>query len=249
MILSDSHTHLARYKPEEITGLLKQAKANNVGIAVSMGESLESSEISIRHAESNKEIFAGVGIHPWNAIMPSPEIQSALQALAKRKRVAIIGEIGLDYAKNPNNKDVQRELCAYQASLARKMGLPANIHSREAHQDMMSILRQEAPLGLKGIAHGFTGDTATVKDWLTLGFYVSIGVRGFVENEIPALVAAVKEIPDDRLLSETDMAQVGELTGPAAVSAVVKKLALVRGTTPERIAKITTANLKRLLQI
>ncbi len=249
MILSDSHTHLASYKPEEIPLILKQANEKSVGIAVSVGENLESSEISVGYAQAHKGFYAGVGIHPWNTVKPSKEVQSAIEALAVRKRVVIIGEMGLDYARNPGNKEVQKELCAYQASLARKMGLPVNVHSRDAHEDMMSILRKEVALGLRGIAHGFTGDTATVKDWLGLGFHISIGIRGFVQNEIPALVAAIKEIPDDRLLSETDLGKVEELIGPSAVSAVVAKLAQVRRTSPEKIAEITTANLKRLLKI
>ncbi len=111
-----------------------------------------------------------------------------------------IGEIGLDYARCPQTKEIQRELLIYKLSLARETGLPINIHCREAHQDIMGILRQEMGSGLKGTIHGFSGDWAALEDWLDLGFYVSIGVRGFVLNEIPPLQAAVREIPLDRLL-------------------------------------------------
>ncbi len=98
-----------------------------------------------------------------------------------------IGEIGLDYAKNPETKDIQKEVFTYQLSLAREAGLAVNIHCREAHQDMMDILRKEAGARPRGVIHGFSGDLAELKDWLDLGFYISFGVRGFVDNAMPSL--------------------------------------------------------------
>jgi len=249
MILSDAHSHLASYKPEEVPEILKQAKANGVGLILAVGESLESSEVCIRYAQQNNRVYAASAIHPWNAVMPAPKIQERLEGLAKRKGVVAIGEVGLDFARNPNNKDVQKVLLAYQLSLARKLRLPAVVHTREAHADMMAILRKEVSQGLKGIAHGFTGDVRMLKDWLELEFYISIGVRGFVINELTHLTAAAKEIPLNRLLTETDNAAAGELTGPSAVCAVAKKLAQIRGTSPDEIASAATANLKRILKL
>jgi len=114
---------------------------------------------------------------------------------------------------------------------------------------MMDILRQEIGSGLKGAIHGFSGDGAALRDWLELGFYVSIGVRGFVTNEIPSLPAAIRELPLDCLLTETDSAASGEVAGPADVVPVVQKLASLRGATVGEIANTATANLKRLLGV
>ena len=247
MVFSDSHCHLDKYRPELLAEVLEQARVKGVDIIVSIGETLESSAEAVHLAQSHEEILAGVGIHPWNAIPPTDDVRRDLYELAKREHVVAIGEIGLDYARNPQTKEIQKELLIYELSLAREIGLPVNIHCREAHQDMMDILRKETDSGLKGVAHGFSGDLAALKDWLDLGFYISIGVRGFVTNEIPSLLVAVREIPLDRLLTETDSSASEQPTGPVDVFSVVQRLASLRGATVEEIANAATANLKYLL--
>jgi len=249
MILSDSHCHLDRIEPEELAGVIEQAKSRNVGIMVSMGMDLESSVRVINLAKSHQEVQAAIGIHPWNAVPPTDELRHGLEELARSGHAVAIGEIGLDYARVPETKEAQKELLSYELSLARETGLPVNIHCREAHQDMMSILRQEAGSGLKGAIHGFSGDSAALRDWLDLGFYVSLGVRGFVSEATPALEAAVREIPVDRLLTETDATGGEQSAGPTAVVSVAEKLASLRGIAVEEVADAATANLKRLLNI
>jgi len=249
MSFSDSHCHLDRCPPELLTEMLEQAKAKHVDIIVSMGMDMESSAETVRLAQSHEGVLAAVGIHPWNAVPPTDELRKNLAKLARSEHAVAIGEIGLDYARVPETKDIQKELLKYELSLARETGLPVNIHCREAHQDMMEILRKEIGPELKGTIHGFSGDSAALKDWLDLGFYVSIGVRGFVSDEIPSLLAAVREIPLDRLLTETDSSGSGQSAGPVEVVSVVEKLASLRGGTVEEIADTATANLKRLLKL
>ncbi len=244
MVFSDSHCHLVGYQPELQEKVLEQARNRGVDIIVSLGETLAASAESISLAQSHRGVLAAIGIHPWNAVAPTDEVRRELRRLARRKGVAAIGEIGLDYARNPQTKEIQKELFRYELSLARETGLPVSMHCRDAHQDMMDILGKEKSPDLKGSVHGFSGDRATLKDWLNLGFYVSIGVRGLLTNEIPALLAAVGDIPLDRLLTESEGAN-----GPAGVVSVAEKLASLRGTTVEKIADTTTANLKRLLKL
>ena len=247
MVFSDSHCHLDRLQPELLAELLEQTKTKHIDIIISMGMTLESSAETVRLARSYDGVFAAVGIHPWNAVPPTDEIRRQLQQLATQEGVVAIGEIGLDYARSPETKAVQRELLIYELSLARETGLPANIHCREAHQDMMEILRREGGTGLKGIIHGFSEDEAQLRDWLDLDFYVSIGRRVLAADEVPSLPAAVRQIPLNRLLTETDAA--GQSASPAEVVSVVQKLASIRGVTDEEIANAATANLKRLLQL
>jgi len=249
MVFSDSHCHLDRDGPERLSKILEQAKIKHVDIIISMGMTLESSAETIRLAQFGEGVLAAVGIHPWNAVPPTDEVRRHLSKLAGRERVVAIGEIGLDYARSPQTKEIQKELLLYELSLARETRLPVNMHCREAHQDMMDILRKEAASGLKGIAHGFSGDLAALKDWLDLGFYISIGVRGFGTNEIHSLLVAVREIPLDRLLTETDSSASEQPAGPADVLSVVQRLASLRGATVEEIANTATANLKRLLKL
>jgi TatD DNase family protein len=249
MNLSDSHCHLDRGQPEQLARVLEQARVKGINTIISMGMNLDSSAETIRLAQSHDGVFAAVGIHPWNAVEPTKEMRQQLAQLARQKGVVALGEIGLDYVRTPQTKETQKELLAYELSLAQETGLPVNLHCREAHQDMIAILRQKAGHELKGIIHGFYGDQTMLKDWLALGFYVSIGVRGFVMDELPHLAAAVREIPPERLLTETDSSVTGQSAGPADVLLVVEKLATIRGETADRIATVTTANLKRILKL
>ncbi len=251
MSFSDCHCHLETYQPELLAQVLKKARKNHVGIMVSMGSSLESSAKTVELAQSCEGVVAAVGIHPWWPVEPTNDIRRQLSELVKKNHVVAIGEIGLDYAQNPQAKDVQREVLIYQLSLARETGLPVNIHCMEAHQDMMDILRTEMCSGINGVIHAFSGSLAELKDWLGLGFYVSFGVRGFVTNEVASLQAVARETPSDRLLTETDSLSLPnqQLGEPADVVSVVQKLAFMRGANVEDIADITSANLKCLFKL
>ncbi|MFC2044963.1 TatD family hydrolase [Chloroflexota bacterium] len=247
MLLSDSHCHLAGQQPEQLAEALDQAKTKGVVLMVAMGMDLESSAENVDLAQDHQEVLAAVGIHPWNAISPTGEVRRRFEELVKQKKVAVIGEIGLDYARCPETKEIQKDLLAYELSLARETGLPVSLHCREAHQDMMDIIHKEGVSGLTGSIHGFTGDRAALNDWLALGIYVSIGRRGFLIDEVPSLSALISEIPSDCLITETDAAaQPGDLSD---VVLVVEKLASLRATNSEEIANSATANLSRLLML
>ena len=248
MGFSDSHCHLDGYQPGLLAQVLEQARAEQVDIMVSMGMDLESSSETIRLARSHQGVLAAVGIHPWNAVSPTEDVRAQLRELAGREDVVALGEVGLDYARSPETREVQKELLTYELSLARQLGLPVNIHCREAHQDMMGILRGEAGSGVKGAIHGFSDDRAALKDWLDLGFYVSIGVRGFVTDETSSLHHVVGEVPLDRLLTETDSSGRGEISGPADVVLVVDRLASVMRVNAKELADTATENLRRLLE-
>jgi len=244
---SESHCHLDAYDPELLTEKLEEADNNGVGLIVSTGMSLDSSEETIRLAEKNVGVVAAIGIHPWNAAPPTDELKERMKAIAHQKGVAALGEIGLDYIRGPDTREIQKDLLKYELSLAMEMDLPVNIHSREAHHDMMEILHLPEYAGLKGNIHGFSGNLAELNDWLDLGFYISIGIRGLVLDEVPSLIAAVPEIPADRILTETDAA--GPQSSPARVVLVAEKLAELRKTQPEEIGQLATENLQRLLRI
>jgi len=214
---------------------------------LSVGMNLKSSEAAINLAQSHDEVAAAAGIHPWNALPPTNELRTRLTELAGRTGVVAISEIGLDYARTPETRDIQKELLKFELALALTKDLPVNIHCRDAHQDMMQILRKEMDSGLTGNVHGFSGNLAELEDWLNLDFYVSIG-RRFVSDETPTLTAIAHAIPSDRLLTETDATARGS-SSPADVVSVAQKLSSLRGTSLEEIGNTTTANLKRLLKL
>jgi len=246
---SDSHMHFASWPTEKMPGLLKQAVDDGLVVMQGWGENLDSSAVCISYAEKNQGVYAGVGIHPWNAVVLTDDIKKRFEELAVREKVVAIGEIGLDYARSPNNKDIQKSSMRWQVDYALRKGLSVDVHTREAHDDVMAILRPEVKNGLRGISHGFNGTIAQLKDWLALDFYISIGVRGFVTNELPHMVEMVKQIPIDHLLTETDNGFTEEHPGLTGVISVVEKMARVRGSAEDEIGALTTANLKRVLKI
>lgn len=247
-MFSDSHCHMDGFESEEqLAQVLLRAATSKVDIIVTMGMSLESSQQAIVLADSHEQILAAVGIHPWNAVAPTDELCNRLEELAGTEGVVALGEVGLDYARNPQTAAEQRELLKYELSLACEKGLPVNLHCREAHADMMDLLRREVSAGLTGNVHGFSGDSNALKDWLDLGFYVAVGRA--VLRDVPELEAAVREIPSDRLLTETDSSPRGQSAGPAEVVSVAEKVAALRGVTTEEIGATATANLKRLLRL
>lgn len=246
---SDSHTHLTSHPAEKVPALIKEAESKGVVLLQTWGEDLATSATGLGYAEKNKIVYCGIGIHPWKAVMPAPDVRKRFEELASRRKVDAIGEIGLDWVKNPNNKDVQKAVMQYQVEYALSKKLPVDVHVRGSHDDVMEIIRPAAKAGLKGIAHGFTGDAKELKDWLDLDYYISIGVRGFVTNELPHMVDIVRQTPADRLLSETDNGTFGEYTGLSAVISVVQKIAQVRGSTPDEVGAMTTANLKRIMKL
>ncbi|MFC1874108.1 TatD family hydrolase [Chloroflexota bacterium] len=247
MAFSDSHCHLSGQQTAQLAEVLEQARSKDVEIVVGMGMSLESSAENIGLARSHRGIAAAVGIHPWNAVPPTDEVRRGLSELARGEHVSVIGEIGLDYARSPETSEIQKELLRYELSLAREIGLPVSIHCREAYQDMMAILRPEVAAGLRGAIHGFSGSQDNLEEWLSLGFYISVGRRGFLTDEIPSLEATVCQIPLDRLLTETDAG--GRSGSPADVVLVVEKMASLRRAGVEDLASAATANLKSLLKL
>lgn len=246
MGLYDSHCHLLGKWPQpgRLEKELEQARAKGVETIVSMAMDLESSISNVHFAQSYQGVVPAIGIHPWNAVPPTDELRRYLRQLAEREDVIAMGEVGLDYIRNPGTKEVQKELLRYELSLARETGLLISIHCEDAHQDMIDILRQEMSPDLKGSVHHFSGNRKELKDWLDVGFYISIGGRRGVPGELSALPEVVSDIPLNRLVTESEA-----VDGPVGVVFVVEKLASIRRTTVKQIADATSANLKRLLKL
>jgi TatD DNase family protein len=249
-VLSDSHCHLEQYVAgDRLPGVLSDAKAKGVGLIITMGMTIESSGEAIAISQDYEMVKAAAGIHPWNAVMPTEEIRRALHGLTEHENVVAIGEVGLDYVRNPGTEEIQKELLKLQLSVARESGLPASIHCREAHDDMLAILRHEVDMGLKGWIHGFHGDHEELQGWLALGLYISPGFRSLVLAEPSPLHKAVCDIPLDRLLTETDCAGTEDISGPGDVLILIEKIAHLMNRDVIDVAGAATKNLKTLTGI
>lgn len=251
-MFTDSHCHLDdRRFAEDLEAVLERAAAAGVARMLTIGTGDGPPEIdrAVRLADRYGQIRASIGVHPHDAAKFTPRTLDDLRALGAHGKVVALGEIGLDYHYDFSPREVQREAFVAQLKLARELDLPVTIHTREAWDDTMSILREHWTGA--GIMHCFTGDAAQAREALGLGFYLSFGgVLTFKTAE--NVREAARITPDERLLIETDAPYLapiphrGKRNEPAMMIETARKLAEVRETTAERIGAITTANFERL---
>lgn len=252
MKLVDSHCHLDDEKfAGDLEQVVERALEAGVGqfVAVGTGGGPPDLECGIRLAERFAFFYATIGIHPHDAAKATPAGYERMRELAAHPKVVAVGEIGLDYHYDLSPRPVQRDVFAAQLKLAAAAGKPVVIHTREAWEDTAALLRKH--WSGSGIMHCFTGGPDEAREALELGFHLSFGgIVTFPKAE--NVRESVRLTPDDRLLVETDapyLAPVphrGKRNEPAFLVETVRKLAEIRGTTPEAVADLTTRNFERL---
>lgn len=241
----DSHAHYddERFN-EDREELLARLQAEGLAGVVSIGASLSTSRAAVELAQRYSFVYAAVGVHPIDADNLPDDYIEQLRELAAQPKVCAIGEIGLDYHYNSENKARQREVFVRQLELAQQLSLPVVIHDRDAHRDTLEILREYKP---KGVVHCFSGSEEMAQEVIRLGMYVGFtGVVTF-KNARRALEAA-QSIPLDRLLIETDCPYLapephrGHRCDSSMLDRVVDKLAPLHGVTPEQFVEKTARN-------
>lgn len=253
--LVDSHCHLdmAAYG-EECQAVLARALAAGVKTIFTIGIDLESSRAAAALAARHAPVYAAVGIHPHHSEEAGPEAYAALTALADQAKVVGYGEIGIDLFKEYAPVAVQTRVFREQLDLARSLGLPVIIHDRDAHDVILSILREDGPWPNGGVIHCFSGDSQVARRFLDLGFHLSIpGVVTF--SKAIELQEAAAFIPLDRLLVETDGPFLapepwrGKRNEPAYTLYTAEKIAQLKGISLDHVARQTTANIAALFKI
>jgi len=262
--LTDTHAHLdfSEFDADR-QEVIARAQEAGVEIIVNAGAGLEASQAGVALAETYPQIYAAVGVHPHEAKTLNEDVLEELRALAQHPKVVAIGEIGLDYYRDLSPRPVQRQAFQQQLTLARELGKPIIVHDREAHRDVMNLLRQWAREGYQpsatshlpsaigyqpvGVMHCFSGDLAMAREVIEMGFYISIAGPVTFTNarRLPELVRA---LPLERLLIETDCPYLtphphrGKRNEPAYVRLVAEAIAQIKGIPLEQVARITTAN-------
>jgi TatD DNase family protein len=250
--LVDSHCHLDDHQfdsDREETIARAQAAGVNTMLAIGTGDGPPDLEAATRLAERYNFMYATVGVHPHDASKADEETFRRLADLARHPKVRAVGEIGLDYHYDFSPREVQRSVFERQLALAAEANLPLVIHTREAWEDTLQILRSD--WRGEGIMHCFTGNEAQAWQALDLGFHLAFGgVLTFPKAEDVRQAARIT--PADRLLLETDcpyLAPVpmrGKRNEPAYLAETARRLADVRGCPLEEIAAQTSANFERL---
>lgn len=255
MELFDSHAHLDDEKFDEDREILvEEIRKAGITKLISAGYSLEGSRRGKELAEKYDFIYTTAGISPNDIPQTQEELWMTLEeieTIAKQSgKVVAIGEIGLDYYWNDENKELQKLAFEKQIDMANRLELPIVIHTREAVMDTLAILKQKEVLK-KGVFHCCPLNRELVKEALKLGFYISFAGSITFKNSKNAN-EIIEMVPNDRMLIETDSPYLspeplrGTRNDPRNVRFVAQKVAEVKGMTLEETAKITYQNAERL---
>ncbi|MBE0597526.1 MAG: YchF/TatD family DNA exonuclease [Desulfuromonadales bacterium] len=254
--LVDTHAHLdnAQFRDDR-EAVIARALEQGVTRLLTVGTDLASSRLSIEIASAHPEVYAAVGIHPHDALTASEETLEQLRELiTSAPKVVAVGEIGLDFYRDRAPREAQREAFRRQIRLAREVDLPLIVHDRDAHQEVLQILREENAQEIGGVLHCFSGDLEMARQCLELGFYLSFpGTITYPKNE--ELRQVVRGVPIDRLLVETDCPYLapqpfrGRRNEPAYVRHTAEAIAAIKGLTIADVARITTVNSYRLFGV
>jgi len=253
-MLVDTHAHLQDEAYHDMKAVLKRAADNSVEKVVCIGYDYESSVEALNLARKYKEIFAVIGIHPHDAKELNDNILTKLYDLGRDPKVVAIGEIGLDYFRNLSPKEMQQKAFLAQLKLAKELNKPIVIHDRDAHKEVLDILKTEKGAANGGIMHCYSGHLPLAIELMKLGFHISFAGPITFKNAKKAHEVAAK-IPLNRLLIETDCPYLtpepyrGKVNEPANVLLVAEKIAELRQESLEVIAYQTTLNAYRVFNI
>ena len=256
MKIVDTHCHLndeALYK--DIDNVISRARQAGVEKMVVIGWDKASSELAIKIAEQYENIYAVIGFHPENIFDINDDVLYKTLELYKNPKVVGIGEIGLDYhwTKDPEKRELQKQYFIKQIEFANKVGLPISIHSREAFNETLEILKEHKPMH-GGVMHCYSGSVENINDIINLGLYIGLdGPVTFTNAKTPKEVAA--EVPLEKLVVETDCPYLsphplrGTVNEPANISLVVDAIAESRDMSKKHLLDVLYQNSCKLFNL
>lgn len=253
MLFIDSHCHLDRLdkSPEELSAVMQRARDNGVKHFLCVCVAVNEYETMLQAVKEFADVSVSCGVHPLH--QEDACSYDELLRMASREEVVAIGETGLDYHYSPDTKAVQQQSFIDHIKVANVLNKPLIIHTRDARQDTIDLLKQYKAPHTKGVLHCFTEDFAMAQQAMELGFYISIsGIVTF--KAAKALQDVVRELPLERLLIETDspwLAPVphrGKANEPAYVKDVAQFIADLKEIPLSTLADATTQNFYQLFE-
>jgi TatD DNase family protein len=236
--------------------VLRRAAAAGVSRIVVTGSSDDSNEKAARLAQAHPGVlWATAGVHPHHASDYTADSDALIRRLAAEGNIVAVGECGLDYFRNFSPRDAQLAAFRSQLDIAAETGLPVFLHQRDAHDDFVEVLEPMLPKISRAVAHCFTGEHESLREYLAMGLY--IGVTGWIcdERRGTHLQEIVSVVPDDRIMIETDAPYLLPRTirpkpptrrnEPMYLPEVLRVVADARGQSVEHVAAITTRNAER----
>lgn len=253
-MFTDTHCHLDYLEGgEPADTVLDRAREAGVSTFVAVGVDLATSVVCVQQAMAYRDVWAVVGIHPHNAIEATEHVLERLRELAEHPRVVGIGETGLDWFRDHSPRVRQEESFREHIRLAKDLDKALVIHDRDAHDDVVAILKEErAPA--RTVFHCFSGDEKLAQICADNGWYMSFAGTVTFKNA-PALRKAAAAAPLDLIVAETDSPYLsphpfrGQVNEPARVTVTVALLAELHGLSVEEMAERTSANARRLFAL
>lgn len=251
----DTHAHLnLKDFDEDRRKVIESALSNGVEKIINVGFDLKSSRKSVLLAEEFDQIYAAVGFHPHDAKNLTTESLKKIEELANHPKVVAIGEIGLDFYRNLSSQEDQIRAFREQIELAKNLNLPIVVHSRQAHDQTLEILKDTNASQVGGVLHSFTGNADHAKMGQDMGFY--FGFNGMLTYKESKTVQMARGLPIDSILIETDCPYLspvphrGERNQPAHVRYVLEKLTdLFSPLTFEDLERITSLSATQLFRL
>ncbi|MDO8536104.1 MAG: YchF/TatD family DNA exonuclease [Candidatus Omnitrophota bacterium] len=249
-MLIDTHCHLDFKDFEQDRDVvIDRAVKAGVGRIINVASSIEGTRRSIELADKYDMVYASIGVHPHDAKTVTDGVIDEFRQLSEHSKVIAVGEVGLDYYRNLSPKDIQIGVFEKFVRLALELNLPLIIHSREANNDIISILKKYSQL--KGVMHCFSGDEKFLKECLDLGLHISFTCNLTFKNA-KSLREVGKNVPVEKLLLETDAPYLspeglrGKRNEPANLKYLVDELSRITGLSKEDMERITTHNANEL---
>ncbi len=254
--LVDSHCHLDFPEFDSDRDLvIKRAEDAGIRDIINVASDLEGSRRSVAIAGKYDTVFASVGIHPHDAKDAGSSALSEIKDLSGNKKVVAIGEVGLDYYRNFSPAGLQQDAFRKFIRLAKDTGLPLIIHCREAADDTLRILKEEAGTSVKGVVHCFPADEKLLEGVLALGMYVSFTCNITFKNASKLRELVRDKVPIDRMLVETDAPYLapegmrGKRNEPAFMVRAVEEISGLKGLRADDVARVTTLNCTKLFGV
>jgi len=249
-VLTDTHAHVYWESfREDLADVLARARAADVQRIVVVGTDVETSRAAFATCAGVEGLYPTAGVHPHDAEGATEADRAEIERMCARAECVAVGETGLDYFKLFSPRESQRESFRWHLELARALGKPVLVHSRDAHEDTVELLRSVP--GVRGVMHCYTMGRTELGPYLDLGFFISFsGVVTYPKNDENR--RAAQAVPEDRILFETDcpylapQGQRGRRNEPAFVLAVVEAAARVRGMDTAALGARASENAARL---
>lgn len=254
-MIFDTHAHYDdKAYEEDLDIVLDKNREEGIERIVNVAASMRSCITTLELTKKYENVYGAIGVHPSDTGELAENDMKLLEEYCHRDKIVAVGEIGLDYYWDEPDRPIQKKWFVNQLDLARRVGLPVIIHSRDAAQDTLEIMKEQDAGNIGGVIHCFSYGVEMAREYLNMGFYLGVGGVVTFKNG-KKLKEVVEYAPMDRIVTETDcpyLAPVpyrGSRNTSANIPIIIEEIARIKGLTVEEVEKVTWENACRLYDL